>query len=54
MMCVNGFKIFFYERKHARERGGGNMNIYIYTYGVATVSRFDKIIGLFCRILALL
>ena len=27
---------------------------YVYTYGVATVSRIDSIIGLFCRILSLL
>ena len=30
------------------------MLIYMYKYGVATVSRIDKIIGLFCRILSLL
>ena len=30
------------------------MLIYIYKYGVATVSRIDKITGLFCRILSLL
>ena len=27
---------------------------YTYEYGVATVSRIDKIIGLFCRIASLL
>ena len=26
---------------------------YTYMYGVATVSRIDKVIGLFCRILSL-
>jgi len=29
-------------------------DVFIYTYGVATVSRIDEIIGLFCRILSLL
>jgi len=28
--------------------------IHLHCYGVATVSRIDKIIGLFCRILSLL
>jgi len=28
--------------------------VYMYTYGVATISRIDKITGLFCRISSLL
>jgi len=31
-----------------------NMDIYTYNYGVATVSRINKIIGLFCRISSVL
>jgi len=31
-----------------------NTTIQTFTYGVATVSRIDKITGLFCRILSLL
>ena len=27
-----------------------NMYIYVYTYGVATISRLLKILGLFCRV----
>jgi len=30
------------------------VHTYAYTYGVATISRIDKIIGLFCRIASLL
>jgi len=38
----------------ARPSLGRNGNLEISPYGVATVSRFDKIIGLFCRISSLL
>ena len=40
--------------KHASIYTCTYIHVYIYTHGVATVSRIDKIIGLFCRILSLL
>jgi len=42
------------ERKRERERACWVSPAQLFTYGVATVSRIDKIIGLFCRIASLL